>query len=181
MWRNAESRQNAEEPWDASRHAAGRADPVSQHALSSRPDIQLSMRSRVVASAFRAISAFHLPRVAAGARTPRPPLFQTGFQDQQNWQDSPSRPRHWGVGTSKAILFIPQILSSCPRRHGDRLRAHLFGCGAKDKPRGRRNPEANATASQDEWIKGGEVKTGVCPHPRRKPRPWSEAALRTPG
>ncbi len=77
---NAESRQNAEVPCPASPHPAGRADLVSQRALSSRPNTQLSMRSRVVVSAFRATSAFHLPRVAAGARTAPSAAFSTGLR-----------------------------------------------------------------------------------------------------
>ena len=73
LWRNAESRRNAEVPRDASRHAAGRADFASQRALYSRPDTQLSMRSRVVASAFRATSAFHPLRRKGGTQRPRKP------------------------------------------------------------------------------------------------------------
>ncbi len=33
----------------------------------------------------------------------------------------------------------------------------------KDKPRGRRNPEANVMASRDDWIKGGEDKKESVP------------------
>ena len=56
---NAESRRNAEVPWDASPNAAGRADHASQHAVSSRPENQPCQHSVQVASAFRATSAFH--------------------------------------------------------------------------------------------------------------------------
>jgi hypothetical protein len=109
LWRNAESRRNAEMPLDASRHAAGRADHASQHDLPSRPDTQPHQRSRVVASAFRAISAFHLPRIAAGARTAPSAALQTGFQD---WQDCPSRP-----GTGEKLV---RRRTRTTRRHEDK-------------------------------------------------------------
>ena len=70
---NAESRRNAEVPRDASQNAAGRADHASQHDLPSRPDNQPLQRSRVVASTFRATSAFHPLRRKGGTQRPRKP------------------------------------------------------------------------------------------------------------
>ena len=57
----------------------------------------------------------------------------------------------------------PINFANVKKRHRDRLRAPSLWVRGKDQPRGRRNPEANATASRDDWIKGGETKKESVP------------------
>ncbi len=109
---NAESRRNAEVPWDASRHAAGRADPVSQRALSYRPNTQRSMQSQVVASAWRAVRA-------SATTAWRRRRISDRLQRRKGWSCPVSRHRSapWKRSrTSRRVCAPPPGRQECRRR-----------------------------------------------------------------
>ena len=83
----------------------------------------------------------------------------------------PFSARHRGAGTAKTILFIPQILSSCPIGHRDRLRISTCQgtAGAYSEQAARRlfaEPDIRFVAAFDDVFRAverGETPYGVLP------------------